>query len=125
MTWTAIAGHSPVQNPGNVVTIVRFTSVAPDSSFEQACAYDGSLAGLSAAARAVIAKLNPETAAVTVVAPDTTLDLTVPTAPTPTQAELDRAAFFADVQTERQQAKLAALSTDLQARCLPDYIPDL
>ena len=125
MTWTAVAGQSPVQMPGNVVTMVRFTSVDPDSSFEQACRYDGTLAGLAAAARAVIANLNPETAAVAVVAPDTVLDLTVPEAPAPTQAEIDRAAFFRDVRAERQQAKYDALSADLQARCLPEYVADL
>ena len=125
MTWTAVAGQSPVQMPGNVVTLVRFTSVDPDSSFEQACRYDGTLAGLSAAARAVIAALNPQTAAVTVVAPDTVLDLTVPEAPAPTQAELDRAQFFADVRAERQQAKYEALSPELQARCLPEYVESL
>ena len=125
MTWTAVAGQSPVQMPGNVVTMVRFTSVDPDSSFEQACRYDGTLAGLAAAARAVIANLNPETTAVAVVAPDTVLDLTVPEAPAPTQAEIDRAAFFRDVRAERQQAKYDALSADLQARCLPEYVADL
>ena len=125
MTWTAVAGQSPVQMPGNVVTLVRFTSVDPDSSFEQACRYDGTLAGLTAAARAVIANLNPETAAVAVVAPETVLDLTVPDAPTPTQADLDRAAFFADLRAARQQAKYDALSPDLQARCLPEYVESL
>ena len=128
MTWTAVAGQSPVQMPGNVVTVVRFTSVDPDSSFEQACPYDGTLAGLSAAARAVIANLNPETAAVAVVAPDTVLDLAEPVPPAPpapTQAELDRAAFFADLRAARQQAKYDALSPDLQARCLPEYVDSL
>ena len=76
----------------------------------------------------VIANLNPETAAVTVVAPDTLLHLAEPVPPdpsAPTQAELDRAAFFADVFAERQQAKLAALSAGLQSRCLPDYVDSL
>ena len=43
----------------------------------------------------------------------------------PTQAELDRAAFFTDLDTSRQQAKFDALSPDLQKRCLPEYVSGL
>lgn len=45
--------------------------------------------------------------------------------PPPTQEEIDRAQFFADLFAARQQAKFDALPPDLQKRCLTDYVSQL
>lgn len=65
-----------------------------------------------------------------VIAPGTVIDIVpdpVPADPTPGQikAQQARQQFFDDLQAARQQAKFDALSQDLQARCLPEYINSL
>ena len=126
--WTATTGASPVLNPGNVVTIVTLTNSETGATINQEFRYDGTQAALERVVRTALAGLSDSSPAVTFVAPDTVLDLSEPVppaAPAPTQAELDRAAFFADLRAARQQAKYDALSPDLQARCLPEYVDSL
>lgn len=110
MTWSAIARKSPVQNPGDVVTLVSVrnndTSVVVDREFR----YDGTKASLEAAVRSAVTRIDAGTDAVTVVAPGTVLDLSEPAIPPPpTQAELDRRAYFAAKRKCQTLRELRAL----------------
>lgn len=98
MAWIAIAGDSPVKGD-RIVTTVRLTNGT--KTVDVPVPNDGTLAGLQAAVRALIAQRTaPDGDPVQIVAPGTILDLTPPPGPPPpTQAELDRAAWFQDWRT--------------------------
>lgn len=128
MTWTAVAGKSPVQNPGDVVTTVTLTNVGTGKPFNRDYRNDGTAAGLIAAIRATLSKMDASTDTIAVVAPGTVLDIADPAVVVPdppTKAQQARDAFFTDLRASQQQAKSDALPADLKARCLPEYVSGL
>lgn len=96
MAWVAITAESPVQGD-TVVTTVRFTNGT--KTVDVQLPNDGTVAGLSAAARAFVAQRNNQGDRTTIVPPGTLLDLVGPTPAQPTQAELDRSAWLKDWAT--------------------------
>lgn len=82
-------------------------------------------ANLWAAVRSAILAFDAARSAqsVNLIPANTTLDLSdpVPVVVPPTQAEIDRAAFFADYNTERTAQILATLSPGLQSRYKSEY----
>lgn len=67
MSWTVVAGKSPVQNAGAVVTIATITNDGTGKSFDTEIRYDGTLAGLQAACAALVLKVDGQSKPVFVV----------------------------------------------------------
>lgn len=94
MSWTVVAGKSPVQNPGVVVTIATITNDATGKSFDAEVRNDGTLAGLQAACAALVLKVDGQSKPV-FVAPGTSFAIADPANPTPpTDDQLAQAAYF-------------------------------
>lgn len=122
MTWTLIVTGVTQTPTGQEASCVLTDGV---SKFPQSFQTDGTTASLKAQAQSATTRKDTIAAK-----PDLfvglTLDLSPDAPPSPpTKAEADRAQFFADVAAARQQDKLKALSPELYARCLPEYVKGL
>lgn len=127
MSWTAITGKSVYIGDGRQQTQVFFTEQVSGKGFEDQLVHVGSVASLTAAVARRVDALDVQLKPPALIAVGTVIDLTpAPSAPKPTQAELDRQAFATAVYAELRQRTLAALSQatrDLMTD--PTWVDDL
>ena len=112
MAWQAMAGPSPVQSDaGQVVTTCRIQNVALGiGPLTVDVPNDGTVAGLTAAVKAMIAVRSQSTGQRNVVPSGTVLDLSDPPPPAgPTQADINRSQWGTDYATYRRYMQGVAL----------------
>lgn len=127
--WMAIARESPVVQDIAAQTIVQVRNTRTDVTVRLTVNYQGgrtlpeAKARLEAATKTLIAQRDLDNGPIRVVPSGTNLDLAdiPPVVTPPTQAELERAAFFTDYANERTQQTLATLSPSLASRYKSEY----
>lgn len=122
MTWAAMVKDR--RDDGTALVIL--SDGARD--YTQWFLTDGTRASLRVAVLGFIAGQTQRDAKKSDITPGLVIDCTpdpMPDPPKPTDAELARAQFFADLFDARQQEKVNTLPPDLAARCLPEYVDGL